>query len=118
MGGFRTLVSRELVARVRPCRPSDVKAAHSESGHSLYPFGLDRRARSNGYWPPGIFTRQPDEELQDFGAPQLPPDDNPASSIDPVNLEHRLRDIQTNRSNLDYGWLPQMIGSNDLLLAR
>ena len=32
-----------------------------------------------------------------------------------MNLEHRLRDIQTNRSNLDYGRLPQMIGSNDLL---
>ena len=44
--------------------------------------------------------RQRLEELQHLAAPQLLPNDDLLGRVDPVNLEHVLGDIQTDRGNL------------------
>ena len=44
--------------------------------------------------------RQCLEELQHLAAPQLLANDDLLGHVDPVNLEHVLGDIQTNRCNL------------------
>ena len=44
--------------------------------------------------------RQRFEERQHLAAPELLPDDDLLGRVDPVNLEHVLGDIQTDRGNL------------------
>jgi hypothetical protein len=50
--------------------------------------------------------RQRSEELQDLGTANTLADHYSAFNIHPVNLEHRLRNIQTNCANLAHGRLP------------
>ena len=44
--------------------------------------------------------RQRPEECQHLAAPELLPNDDLFGRFDPVNLEHVLGDIQTDRGNL------------------
>jgi hypothetical protein len=48
------------------------------------------------------------EELQHLRATDALADHNSARAIDPVYLEHTLRNIQTNRANFAHGRLPSM----------
>ena len=50
--------------------------------------------------------RQGRKELQHLRATYALADDRRASTIYPVNLEYRLRNIETNRANLAHGRLP------------
>jgi hypothetical protein len=44
--------------------------------------------------------RQRFEERQHLAAPELLPNEDLLAAVDPVNLEHVLGDIQTDRANL------------------
>jgi hypothetical protein len=52
--------------------------------------------------------RQASEKLHDLGAAQLPTHRNLPRSVDHVHLKDVLRDIKTDRDNLDHGRLLQM----------
>jgi hypothetical protein len=53
--------------------------------------------------------RQGRKELQHLRATYALADDRRASTIYPVNLEYRLRNIETNRANLAHGRLPIVV---------
>ena len=50
--------------------------------------------------------RQGRKELQNLCAAHTLPDHHSAITIDAMNLEYRLRNIETNRANLAHGRLP------------
>src|SRR5258707_15243060 len=52
--------------------------------------------------------RQIGEEYQYLGATNALADHHRTGAIDPVHLEHRLRNIKTDRDNLAHGRLPSM----------
>ncbi len=52
--------------------------------------------------------RQLAEEAHHLGTAQLPPQRDLAAAVDPVHLKDVLRDIKTDRDNLDHGRLLQM----------
>src|SRR5471030_1076825 len=57
---------------------------------------------------PNQAGRQLTEVLQHLCAADALTDQNRARNIDPVDLEYRLRNIETNRANLAHGRLPSM----------
>ena len=61
--------------------------------------------------------RQSRQKLFQLLAPQLTPHDNFASLVNPVNLEHVLRQIQTNHANLRHGRSPLLERINTTSLA-
>src|SRR5262245_48621784 len=63
---------------------------------------MGRRTRFNANDAP----RQTGEKIQHPGPADPLADHHRAQPINPVNLEHRLRYIQTNRDNLAHGRLP------------
>jgi hypothetical protein len=54
-------------------------------------------------------TRHGGEERQYLATPELLPDDDLLGRVDPVNLEHVLGDIQTDRGNLHVDGSPHVI---------
>src|SRR5205814_7989092 len=56
--------------------------------------------------------RQLCKELLHGAAPKLTPQHNTSRCINPVNLEHVLRQIQTNYANLAHGRLPCLVESH------
>ena len=66
---------------------------------------------------PNTARRHTSKEFRDLGPAQLAPNGNLPRRVNTVNLKYGLRDIHTNRGNLDHGRLLQMIGFNDLILA-
>src|ERR1700738_3676435 len=55
--------------------------------------------------------RQLRKKLLNSGAPKLTPQHHRSRCINPVNLEHVLRQIQTNHANLAHGRLPCLVES-------
>jgi hypothetical protein len=51
------------------------------------------------------------KELLHRAAPKLTPQHNASRSVNPVNLKHVLRQIQTNYANLAHGRLPCLVES-------
>src|SRR5262245_50190213 len=60
---------------------------------------------------PNQARRQLLEEPQDIAALQLTADDHLAFRVDAVNLEYRLRNIETDRCDRLHDWLLRIVGA-------